>query len=316
MSKYLFGLLLAGAAAPALAVGGPHDRHHNDDNSPRQESHSEHPARSGGNEARPQPDRPQHAERPQFSGERPQFAGRPQSSSERPQFVNRPQMSGERPQFAGRPQVQADTRESIRETQHARPVMRENPYAQGSDSVRNWRPREQAVQQNGYYQQRSGRADREGNDRDDQRRVSNHGTRGGYVGGVPNYGSRGGYVGGVPRQGTQPPLRYERHRDSGSHWNTNWRHDRRYDWRDRRRHNRSLFHIGFYSDPFGWGYQSFSIGWRLWPNYYQQSYWIDPAMYGLPYPPPGMQWVRYYNDALLVDTFSGEVVDSIPGFFW
>ena len=296
MSKYLFGLLLAGAAAPALAAGGPHDRHHGDDNSPRQESHSERPARSGGNEARPQPDRSQHSERPQFSGERPQFAGRPQ-------FVNRPQVSGERPQFAGRPQVEADRRQWNGETQHARPVMRENPYAQGADSVRDWRPREQAVQQNRYYQQRGGRTENEAYNRDGQRRVS-------------SYRTRGGYIGGVPRQGTQPPVRYERHRDSGSHWNTNWRHDRRYDWRDRRRHNRSLFHIGFYNDPFGWGYQSFSIGWRLWPNYYQQSYWIDPAMYGLPYPPAGMQWVRYYNDALLVDTFSGEIVDSIPGFFW
>ena len=39
-------------------------------------------------------------------------------------------------------------------------------------------------------------------------------------------------------------------------------------------------------------------------------------MYGLPYPPPGKQWVRYWNDALLVDTYTGEVVDSIQGFFW
>ena len=85
---------------------------------------------------------------------------------------------------------------------------------------------------------------------------------------------------------------------------------------DRRRHNRSLFHIGLYIDPFGWGYQPYSIGYDLAPNYYQQNYWIDPAIYGLPYPPPGMQWVRYYNDALLIDMYSGQVVDAIQGFFW
>jgi len=26
--------------------------------------------------------------------------------------------------------------------------------------------------------------------------------------------------------------------------------------------------------------------------------------------------VRYYNDALLVDVYSGTVVDEIPDFFW
>ncbi|WP_409574764.1 RcnB family protein [Sphingopyxis sp. PET50] len=30
----------------------------------------------------------------------------------------------------------------------------------------------------------------------------------------------------------------------------------------------------------------------------------------------GYRWVRYYNDALLVDTYSGEVVDVIYDFFW
>jgi hypothetical protein len=29
-----------------------------------------------------------------------------------------------------------------------------------------------------------------------------------------------------------------------------------------------------------------------------------------------MRWIRYYNDALLVDVYTGEVVDAIRGFFW
>jgi Ni/Co efflux regulator RcnB len=122
----------------------------------------------------------------------------------------------------------------------------------------------------------------------------------------------------VPRPGTQPRLRTDGRRWTDNHnWNGNWRHDNRYDWRRYRDHNRWRFHFGFYNDPFGWGYQPFSIGWRLWPNYYSRNYWInDPWQYRLPYPPPGTQWVRYYNDALLVDMYTGQVVDVIYSFFW
>ena len=126
-------------------------------------------------------------------------------------------------------------------------------------------------------------------------------------------------VSNVPRPGTQPPLRVEGGRDGNfnwNNWNRGWRNDNRYDWRRYRDHHRSLFHIGLYFDPFGWGYEPFSIGWRLWPAYYDNQYWIDPGMYELPYPPPGAVWVRYWNDALLVDTYSGTVIDVIPGFFW
>jgi Ni/Co efflux regulator RcnB len=124
-------------------------------------------------------------------------------------------------------------------------------------------------------------------------------------------------VSNTPRPGTQPPLRAERHGGRDHHWDTNWRHNGRYDWQNHRRHHHSLFHLGFYFDPYGWGYQPYSIGWRLWPSYYGSRYWInDPWMYRLPYAPQGYVWVRYWNDALLVDTWSGTVVDVIPGFFW
>jgi len=118
----------------------------------------------------------------------------------------------------------------------------------------------------------------------------------------------------TPRPGTQPPLRAESRRDV--HWNRDWRRDNHYDWRRFRDHHRSRFHLGLYFDPFGWGYQSFDVGYRLWPAYYGNRYWIDPGQYGLPYPPPGAAWVRYYNDALLIDTYTGTVIDVIPGFFW
>lgn len=96
-----------------------------------------------------------------------------------------------------------------------------------------------------------------------------------------------------------------------------WRGDRRYDWRRWRDRNRSIFRLGLYIDPFGWGYNRWGIGSRLYPNYYRSSYWInDPWQYRLPHAYPPYRWVRYHNDALLVDTWSGEVVDVIYNFFW
>ena len=100
-------------------------------------------------------------------------------------------------------------------------------------------------------------------------------------------------------------------------WHTTWRRDHRYDWRNWRERNRSLFRLGFYFDPFGWGYRRYGIGWRLWPSYYSMSYWLnDPFMYRLPYAPWPYRWVRYYDDALLVNTMTGQVVDVMYDFFW
>jgi hypothetical protein len=121
----------------------------------------------------------------------------------------------------------------------------------------------------------------------------------------------------TPREGTQPPLRSQQRRWSSINWNTSWRHDGRYDWHGWRNRHRSLFHIGIYYDPFGWGYRPYEVGWRLWPSYYGRQYWIDePYQYRLPYAPPGTVWIRYWDDALLIDTWSGEVVDVIHNFFW
>jgi len=123
----------------------------------------------------------------------------------------------------------------------------------------------------------------------------------------------------TPREGTQPELRTERRRTQSVNWNTShWRSDHRYDWKNHRRHHRSLFHLGIYFDPFGWNYRPYQIGWRLWPNYYNSSnYWLnDPWQYRLPYAPPGYRWIRYYDDAILVDTWNGQVVDVIYNFFW
>ena len=100
-------------------------------------------------------------------------------------------------------------------------------------------------------------------------------------------------------------------------WNTTWRRDSRYDWRRWRDRNRSHFQLGVYFDPFGWNYRRYNVGWRLWPSYYSNQYWLDdPWSYRLPYAPWPYRWVRYYDDAMLVNTFTGEVVDVMYDFFW
>jgi Ni/Co efflux regulator RcnB len=104
---------------------------------------------------------------------------------------------------------------------------------------------------------------------------------------------------------------------SAKPWRSSWRYDNRYDWKRHRNHHRSLFRLGFYFDPFGWSYYRWPIGWRLWPSYYRSSFWLhDPWMYRLP---PGYgpyRWVRYWDDALLVNIYTGQVVDVIHNFFW
>lgn len=101
-------------------------------------------------------------------------------------------------------------------------------------------------------------------------------------------------------------------------WNRNWRNDNRYDWQRWRYSNRNLYRVGRYHSPYrNWSYSRFNIGIFLQPLFYSQRYWIgDPWQYRLPPAYPGTQWVRYYNDVLLVDIYTGEVIDVIYGFFW
>ncbi|MEO6580288.1 MAG: RcnB family protein [Sphingomicrobium sp.] len=108
------------------------------------------------------------------------------------------------------------------------------------------------------------------------------------------------------------------HNGTYTRWARNdWRNDSRYDWRRYRDRNRSTFHIGFYYDPFGYNYRQYGIGSFLNAGYYQSNYWInDPWQYRLPPAYGPYRWVRYHRDALLIDTWSGEVVDVIYSFFW
>ncbi len=113
--------------------------------------------------------------------------------------------------------------------------------------------------------------------------------------------------------------RREDRRDWRREWNRqSWRSDRRYNWQDYRYRNRNQYRLPSYYSPYrNHRYSRFSIGLHLQPLFYSQRYWIgDPWQYRLPAAPHGTQWVRYYDDVILVDTYTGEVVDVIYDFFW
>jgi hypothetical protein len=122
-------------------------------------------------------------------------------------------------------------------------------------------------------------------------------------------GNRGNYDRGAYRNND---------RNRGYNWNRDWRNDRRYDWQRYRYSNRSIFNPGRYYAPYrGYGYNRLSIGLVLDELFFGRNYWIsDPWQYRLPAAPYGTQWVRYFDDVVLVDVYTGEVVDVIYDFFY
>ena len=101
-------------------------------------------------------------------------------------------------------------------------------------------------------------------------------------------------------------------------WNTRWRGSSRYDWYGWRNRYPSYFQVGFYSTPYrGYSYRRLSIGAFLDELFFGDDYWIaNPSYYRLPEAYGPYRWVRYYDDAVLVNIYSGEVADVIHDFFW
>jgi hypothetical protein len=101
-------------------------------------------------------------------------------------------------------------------------------------------------------------------------------------------------------------------------WDRRWRDNNRYNWQGYRSRNRVVFNIGTYYSPYrNYRYRRLGIGGFLDSLFFSQSYWIhDPWQYRLPEVYGPYRWVRYYDDVLLVDVYSGEVVDVIYDFFW
>lgn len=162
----------------------------------------------------------------------------------------------------------------------------------------------------------NGRADGRGDDRGDYRGDDRRGAL------PPPNGYRGNdgrYGGGQGWQGGQPGRDYGRPGPNRPAWRNDWRGDGRYNWRGWRDQNRQQFHAPRYVPPrgYGWGYRSFGIGYQLDSFFFAPNYWVnDPWDYRLPPVYGPYRWVRYYNDVLLVDIDTGEVVDVIQNFFW
>ena len=121
------------------------------------------------------------------------------------------------------------------------------------------------------------------------------------------------------RDGRWSDNRWSGHRDGRrGGWDRGWRNNSRYDWQRWRYSNRNLFRSNPYYSPYrGYRYNRLSIGLILDSLFYSNRYWLsDPWQYRLPAAPYGTQWVRYYNDVVLVDVYTGEVIDVIHDFFW
>ena len=296
MRKFLIPLLLASAAAtPALA--GPRDW--SDNHQQAEQDHQQ-----------------VREDRQQAREERQQAREEARSERSAPTFAPQERMQRQQEQFAGRPQFNGGARVEQQQQQQQQVDMnalRAQREARGGSFVG------QRDARDGSFSGQRDENIEQVRQRFEQRQRDVRNANGDFRQSNRQYPQvmRDRHplvVSDTPRPGTQPPLRAQGQRDM--HWNHDWRRDHRYDWRRFRDHHRSRFHLGLYFDPFGWGYQSFDIGYRMWPAYYGNRYWLDAGQYGLPYPPPGAAWVRYYNDAILIDTYTGTVIDVIPGFFW
>lgn len=88
------------------------------------------------------------------------------------------------------------------------------------------------------------------------------------------------------------------------------RYPHSYNSRHRYRGHYWVAPVGFYVRSWAFG-DYLPSGWFA-PNYRILDWWL----YDLPIPPPGFDWVRVGPDALLVDNYSGRVVQVVRFVFW
>lgn len=225
------------------------------------------------------------------TGDRGQWGRPDQDRGERPNWQSRnPAYTDANRNPAYQPQVQQDRRVDN--------DRRDDRGAQWSRNDQNrWgRGDQRGGDQRGWDQRGWDQRAWQGNRGDWDRNRAWNGNRSYYSGNRNAYGNNGNY-----RQ-----------------WNNDWRRDRRYDWYSYRNSNRNFFRGGFYGAPFrGYSYSRLGIGIFLGSAFYDQRYWINnPGYYHLPPHYGSYRWVRYYDDAILVDIYTGEVVDAIYDFYW
>lgn len=153
---------------------------------------------------------------------------------------------------------------------------------------------------------------------------------------LPDFGSRSG----------AQQNKFDRSR-SGFEGNRNWpsrplvdrsrdnqrtfrdRNDRR-DWGDRNRrpqvnilqYRRNFnaprrFDVGVYRWRDGYSYRRYRYGQRLPRYFFARDFWlVNFFEYGLFAPPSGYVWVRYGPDALLIDEYTGEIIQVRYNMFY
>lgn len=76
------------------------------------------------------------------------------------------------------------------------------------------------------------------------------------------------------------------------------------------------FRAPAYAPPAGYQARRWGHGDRLPRFYFIRNYWIgDYSEYDLLAPPPGLEWIRVGDDALLIDLETGEVIQAEYGVF-
>jgi Ni/Co efflux regulator RcnB len=77
------------------------------------------------------------------------------------------------------------------------------------------------------------------------------------------------------------------------------------------------YRVDPYRRPYGFFVRSWAFGDFLPRGWYGPGYWIDDFYdYDLPWPPPGYHWVRVGPDVLLVDDYTGRIVQVVRDLFW
>ena len=314
MRKMLLAALLAGATAPAIAAADDRSDRRDQARAERAER-ADRSVRAAARAERSQP-RPLRGEQP-----RVRIESGDDNRSEAPAStaVERRQLRTQRPERSAAPARIAVERNReiiapVRGGTAPRLRVQSEPTEVG-DSVRDWRANERqrpdspsAIQERNL--RRAPGIDRSGEDfvqptRPLPRVLDRDPTRVSRRAPAPE------------TQAPEPATARLSHAKPSRHWRKDWRRDHRYDWRNHRHRHRSLFRLGFYIDPFGWGYHRYGIGWRLWPSHYSNRYWLsDPWSYRLPPAYGPYRWIRYWDDALLVNLYTGEVVDVVHNFFW
>ena len=95
------------------------------------------------------------------------------------------------------------------------------------------------------------------------------------------------------------------------------RREAREDWRDYRQAHRDVYRRPAYVGPRGYAYRPVDVGYRFAPTYYGRNYWInDWNRYRLNAPGRNQRWIRYGNDAALINSLTGVVIAINRGFFW